>query len=284
MISINKHARSHTTRVVETRFIASLPHPISFFGDPNSSSHFIILPSETNRKRMNKNIRLGILTGMGPGSTAPFLEMVYDECRQQYGARYDIDFPEMAIFSWPTPFYIDREIDDDALFTAVKKGLTELDKTQPDIVAIPCNVVHRYFDRLKGGTRSRLLSITEVTQAAIPDDAQKVTVLATPSTMELQLYQNKIARTGKSHIFEETWQNQVNHIIQSIKNNDGRDTIFDRYRRLETEIKAHGVDTVILACTDLSVIGMDYPAEIPIIDSARELARALVREYVEQIV
>lgn len=31
---------------------------------------------------MNRRKRIGILAGMGPRSTAPFLELVYDECRR----------------------------------------------------------------------------------------------------------------------------------------------------------------------------------------------------------
>ena len=53
---------------------------------------------------------IGILAGMGPRSTAPFVDMVVDECQRQYGARYDIDFPPMQIYALPTPFYIDRPI------------------------------------------------------------------------------------------------------------------------------------------------------------------------------
>ena len=48
---------------------------------------------------------IGILAGMGPRSTAPFVDLVVSECRNQYGARHDIDFPPMMILSWPTPFF-----------------------------------------------------------------------------------------------------------------------------------------------------------------------------------
>jgi aspartate racemase len=33
---------------------------------------------------------IGILAGMGPRSTTPFLELVIDQCQIQYGAHYDI--------------------------------------------------------------------------------------------------------------------------------------------------------------------------------------------------
>ena len=45
---------------------------------------------------------IGILAGMGPRSTAPFVDMLVDACQRQYGARYDIDFPPMLIYALPT--------------------------------------------------------------------------------------------------------------------------------------------------------------------------------------
>ena len=42
---------------------------------------------------------IGILAGMGPRSTAPFVDLVIPECQIQYGARDDIDFQKMMISS-----------------------------------------------------------------------------------------------------------------------------------------------------------------------------------------
>jgi aspartate racemase len=56
-------------------------------------------------------ITIGILAGMGPTSTAPFIELMIEECRRQYGARDDIDFPRMLICSQPAAFCHDRPLD-----------------------------------------------------------------------------------------------------------------------------------------------------------------------------
>ena len=63
---------------------------------------------------------------MGPRSTAPFVDMVVDECQRQYGARDDLDFPPMLIYSLPTPFYIDRPIDHVAMQAVIGAGLRKL--------------------------------------------------------------------------------------------------------------------------------------------------------------
>lgn len=58
---------------------------------------------------MPENI-IGILAGMGPRSTAPFIDLVIDECQRQYGAQNDIDFPSMMIYSLPAPCYVDAAV------------------------------------------------------------------------------------------------------------------------------------------------------------------------------
>lgn len=63
---------------------------------------------------------IGILAGMGPRSTGPFLDLVVTECQLQYGARDDADFPKMMICSQPVPFYEDRPNDNAAIFAATR--------------------------------------------------------------------------------------------------------------------------------------------------------------------
>ena len=53
---------------------------------------------------------IGILAGMGPKSTGPFVDTVVAKCQTIYGAKHDIDFPHMMIYSCPTPFYMDHPI------------------------------------------------------------------------------------------------------------------------------------------------------------------------------
>src|SRR5215207_9036283 len=94
---------------------------------------------------------IGILAGMGPRSTAPFVDLVVDECQRQYGARYDIDFPPMLIYSLPTPFYVDRPIDHVALEAAIGVGLRKLEQAGVTFVAMPGNSAHIYSEQLAAG-------------------------------------------------------------------------------------------------------------------------------------
>jgi aspartate racemase len=71
---------------------------------------------------------IGVLAGMGPASTAPFLDLLLNECRRQYGAHHDIDYPKILICSQPAPFFHDRPNDHAAMVAATLSGLRDLEK------------------------------------------------------------------------------------------------------------------------------------------------------------
>lgn len=82
---------------------------------------------------------IGILAGMGPRSTGPFIDLVVTQCQEIYGARHDIDFPRMLICWQPAPFYEDRPTDHVALEAAIRDGLRYLESAGADFLAIACN-------------------------------------------------------------------------------------------------------------------------------------------------
>ncbi len=104
---------------------------------------------------------IGILADIGPRSTAPFVDLVVDECQRQYGARSDDEFPSMMIFSLPTPFYLDRPIDHGALRAAILAGLQRLAGTGVAFVAMPCNTAHIYYDDLAASIDAPLLNMVD---------------------------------------------------------------------------------------------------------------------------
>jgi aspartate racemase len=129
---------------------------------------------------------IGILAGMGPRSTAPFVEMVVDECQRQYGARHDIDFPPMLIYSLPTPFYVDRPIDHAAMEAAIAAGLRKLEDSGVAFIAMPCNSAHIYYEQLAASMRVPLLNMVDLALGRLPPALATVALLATrPTAMEI---------------------------------------------------------------------------------------------------
>ena len=127
---------------------------------------------------MQSDATIGILVGVGPRSTAPFLDLVVTECQRQYGAKDDIDFPKMRICSQPAPFYEDRAVDHAALEAAIRGGLRHLEATGATFLAIACNTAHIYFRALAAAVRVPVLDMVGLTVAALPPSAKRIALLA----------------------------------------------------------------------------------------------------------
>ncbi|HFK1682397.1 aspartate/glutamate racemase family protein [Bacillus sp. SRB1LM] len=219
---------------------------------------------------------IGILAGMGPKSTGPFVDTVVAECQTIYGAKHDIDFPHMMIYSCPTPFYIDRPIDHEAMKKAIIDGAQKLESTGVEFLAIPCNTAHLYFEELQRSLSVPILNIVDETLQAIPENTKRVALLATEATVQAGIYQDGIIKRNIEYIHHKKWQESINQIISCIKG--GKiEKAHELWNALVLQLRDE-VDTAIIACTDLNVVASE-----DFVDSSQCLAKAVVRMYVENI-
>ena len=226
---------------------------------------------------MNRKKIIGILAGMGPRSTAPFLERVIDECQRQYGAQNDIDFPHILIYSLPTPFFVNKPIDHKEMRNALFHGIKKLEQAGAAFIAIPCNTVHVYFDELQKETKVPLLNIIKETIAEIPLQTKNVTLFATQATVDSGLYQRELERKRVCCVLKNVWQQHVNKSISSIKRGNCKEAIKE-IKQLVNKLDKEKINTVIVACTDLQPL-LEQIKSKRIVDSSSSLAKAVVRKY-----
>jgi aspartate racemase len=226
---------------------------------------------------------IGILAGMGPRSTAPFVDLVIDECQRQYGARDDEDFPPMMIYALPAPFYLDRPIDHDALRAAIRAGLRRLANTGVAFVAMPCNTAHIHYDDLAASIDIPLLNMVDEALRAVPAGVSCVALLATRPTVEAGIYQAALERAGLELAPSADRQRQVDQLLATIKSSPDRRAAEGMWRELLAELAAEGVDTALLACTDLNAVSAASPPGVALLDATQCLAAATVREWRKRI-
>ncbi|PGZ56292.1 amino-acid racemase [Bacillus anthracis] len=219
---------------------------------------------------------IGILAGMGPKSTGPFVDTVVAKCQTIYGAKHDMDFPHMMIYSCPTPFYMDRPIDHEAMKKAIIKGAQKLESTGVEFIAMPCNTAHLYFEELQRSLSIPILNIVDETLQAIPKNVKRVALLATEATVQAGIYQDGITKRDIEYIHHETWQEMINQIITYIKYGEVEEAR-ELWNALVLKLREE-VDTAIIACTDLNVVASE-----DFVDSSQCLAKAVVRMYVGNI-
>ncbi|PGD05459.1 amino-acid racemase [Bacillus wiedmannii] len=219
---------------------------------------------------------IGILAGMGPKSTGPFVDTVVAGCQTIYGAKHDMDFPHMMIYSCPTPFYMDRPIDHEAMKKAIIEGAQKLESIGVDFIAMPCNTAHLYFEELQHSLSIPILNIVDETLQAIPESTKRVALLATEATIQAGIYQDGIAKRNIEYLHNEKWQEMINQIITCIKSGEV-EKARELWHTLVLQLR-NEVDTAIIACTDLNVVASE-----DFVDSSQCLAKAVVRMYVENI-
>lgn len=219
---------------------------------------------------------IGILAGMGPKSTGPFVDTVVAKCQTIYGAKHDMDFPHMMIYSCPTPFYMDRPIDHEAMKKAIIKGAQKLESTGVEFIAMPCNTAHLYFEELQQSLSIPILNMVDETLQAIPKNVKRVALLATEATVQAGIYQDGITKRDIEYIHHETWQEMINQIITYIKYGEVEEAR-ELWNALVLQLRDE-VDTAIIACTDLNVVASE-----DFVDSSQCLAKAVVRMYVGNI-
>lgn len=221
---------------------------------------------------------IGVLAGMGPRSTAPFIDRLVDECQRQYGATHDLDFPPMLIYALPTPFYLDRPLDHAALAGCIQAGLERLAGSGVALLAMPCNSAHRYYARLAGALAVPLLNMVELAVAALPPAARRVALLATRSTVEGALYQPALAAAGRACYHSQELQVQVDALIGAIKRGPPAQAR-PRWRALLGLLEAARVDAALLACTDLNALQDSTPAPCALVDATGALAQETIRRW-----
>lgn len=226
-------------------------------------------------------ISIGILAGMGPRSTAPFIDMLISECQSQYSACFDMDFPRMHIISLPTPFWPGQTIDEQAMIAALQSGVRELVRAGVSLIAVPCNLAHHYFGEMTLAAGDiPFLHIAASTVQQIPQQVTHVTLLATEPTLDAGYWQRELLAAGKQYSDTPQLRYLTTSLITSIKQLGYQsDTVSEIWQQITGLIEENCSGAVLVACTDISPLLEcgEYP--FVAIDSAASLAAAVIRHY-----
>ena len=217
----------------------------------------MIANSEENLSSLSKHPTIGVLAGMGPKSTSPFVDALVTACQKNLGCKYDDDFPPIMILSWPTPFRLDGDGDfyASSMTDSIKKGFQKLIDSSVDILCMPCNSAHVYLPQ-NGPERPehvKWISIVNATAKNIPNTTNKIILWATYNTSRSGIYQKEL----KNRLDEKLTvlqQRQVDRIISMVKEGN----IVEAGQIITQLIQNMGEEQndatlILVACTDITV-------------------------------
>ena len=207
--------------------------------------------------------KLGVIGGMGPLATVKF----YDKIVLNTEAHNDNEHIDLIVLNHST--MPDRtkciiENKDIEFLNEIKKDLEILEKIGIDVVAIPCNTSHYFYDEFKNFTNLTIINMIEETILEIKRRGiKKVAVFGTLGTLNSKVY-NKYAKENGIEVKELSLEDKktVMDIIYKIKETNNLESkdfveILNRYCNDKT--------IGIIACTELSLL--DIPENLNTIDA-----------------
>ena len=222
---------------------------------------------------------LGILGGLGPMATVYFYELL---TRHTKAAR-DQDHIDVIINSRATTpdrtAYILGESTQNP-FDIMAEDAARLVTFGADVLAIPCNTAHYFYDRLNATIPIPILNMVEETvRTALRGGCRRLGVLATTGTVQTGTYQRMCARCGLNcAVPDEAAQQCVMEVIyRDVKQGKRADPA--AFARAVDSRRAQGCDRVVLGCTELSLVKRDEGLDPFYLDSMEVLAKSAILAF-----
>lgn len=207
--------------------------------------------------------KLGVIGGMGPLATVKFYDKIVLNT-EAYNDNEHIDLIVLNHSTMPDRTKCIIENKDIEFLNEIKKDLEILERIGIDVVAIPCNTSHYFYDEFKNFTNLKIINMIEETILEIKRRGIKqVAVFGTLGTINSKVY-NKYAKENGIEVKELSLEDKktVMDIIYKIKETNNLESkdfveILNRYCNDKT--------IGIVACTELSLL--DIPENLNTIDA-----------------
>ncbi|HWI46972.1 MAG TPA: amino acid racemase [Rummeliibacillus sp.] len=220
---------------------------------------------------MEKKV-LGIIGGVGPLATMLLGESIVrrtkafsDQEHMHFIIDNDTRIPDRTAYildhSKPNPLPV------------MVEDANKLADAGADMIVIPCNTAHNFYDDLQSNSKVPVLHmIRETAKKARQLNANRVGVLATIGTLTSNLYQEALMDEGIEPVIpDEVMQQDIMTVIYDYVK-AGKKITSAQWQPIEAAMKNAGCDHIILGCTELSVVNRELSLDDSYIDALIVLA------------
>lgn len=219
-----------------------------------------------------KRKTLGVIGGVGPLSTAYFMEVLI----RMTDAAVDQEHIDMIVLNHTeipdrTDYILDHSKPNPA--PMMREDTVKLERLGVDVIVTPCNTAHYFYDELAGSVQVPFLNmITATAEELAGMGVHRAGILATNGTVQSGLFQEALQNCGIEPIVPsaENQQFVMDIIYDNVKAGTPLDV--EKFKSVTGEMKLHGCERVILGCTELSVLRRDYSLGDWYVDSLEVLA------------
>ena len=220
---------------------------------------------------------VGILGGMGPEATVDLMQRII----QLTPALDDIDHIRCIVDNNPkVPSRIKAIIEGDGEDPGpcMADMARRLESWGADFLAIACNTAHYYYEVVSNAVKIPVINLIDLVVSHVKQtspECSKIGILASPAVRMTGLYEKRFHSAGIEVVYPgPVFQERLFNVIKAIKTGDTSVEVVQTYKEICENLNSSGVESVIIACTELSVISSDLPFES--IDSAEILAREII--------
>ncbi|MDD2579627.1 MAG: amino acid racemase [Eubacteriales bacterium] len=220
---------------------------------------------------------LGVIGGLGPLATASFYEQVV----RMTDASADQDHLQVMIHSHPeipdrTRYILDPDHAVSPVPALIEAGRM-LAALGADRIAIPCITAHYFYDQLSTALPIPVIHLVGETVRYLRNQSfEKIGLLATDGTVSSRLFQSAADEAGLAIVLPDAVHQQdlMNIIYDQVK----AERPVDRQKLTEISgaLRQKGAQTIVLGCTELSVVQMRWTLGPGFHDAMGILARAAV--------
>ncbi len=226
----------------------------------------------------------GILGGMGPLASAYTYLRLVEKAQKEYGAVQDTDYPHLLINSIALDAFDETGIrDSETVHMQLKTELDRLADAGCNNIIMACNTVHVLYEKLRDhlADKSTLINLpNEVAKRIVKHSLTHVGILSSETTRSSQLYQHALEKHNIiAHAVTEAEQQELNKIIMHVMGGNHTTADTDTLGRIARNlIKRHGVEGIVVACTELPI---PFPTsfEVPIFDTIATIADVILEKH-----
>ncbi|MBR0230696.1 MAG: amino acid racemase [Clostridia bacterium] len=195
--------------------------------------------------------KIGIIGGMGPLATVELFRLIVENTASKTDAGH------IRLFIDNNPQIPDRTEailhNGQSPVSAIIESGHNLEKIGADILLIPCNTTHFFYDELSNAFHAELINMVEETVKQISENGLKtVGFLGTIGTIKGRVYDKYCQKYGVDLIHvEEPQQEQVmDFIYKGVKAGAPSYNSFDM-QNITDSLYEKGCESIILGCTEL---------------------------------
>ncbi len=226
--------------------------------------------------KVNMPKLLGILGGLGPMSGVYFCSTLISHTKAHRDCEH-INFLLSSRADTPDRSSFILGNSDDNPAPIMIEEAKRLEAAGANIIAIPCNTAHYFYDKICNSVNIPIINIIEETAKFCAHQGfSRVAVLATEGTVASGAYSDVFSSYG-IEIIPLTADEQclvTTIIFDQIKRCLPPD--IEGFRALSRALEQRGCEQIILGCTELSLIKSAYPLSDKFTDSLEVLALSAI--------